>query len=117
MTSKGRHQSHERTKPRYLVGALVLLVVSMLIAITFLTVYKSRIPSSASLESRVGSVSPLQDPNQAENYRRLAAAKRKAAERVPEKRQCYEAWAKYYDCLADRAEYGDGRACPAEPQC
>ena len=117
MTSKGRHQSQERTKPRYLVGALVLLVVIMLLAGTFLTIYKSKVPSSTPVAARVGSVTPLQDPNQAENYRRLAAAKRKAGDRVPEKRQCYEAWAKYYDCLADRTEYGDGRECPAEPQC
>lgn len=117
MKTESRHQSAERTKPRFLVVALVMLLLSMLLAGIILTLNKSRINSATSIEARAGSAYTLQDPNLAENYRRLAAAKRKAAERVPEKRQCYEAWAKYYDCLADRAEYGDSRECPAEPQC
>ena len=56
-----------------------------------------------------------QDPNQAEEYRKLAAAKRKQAEQEPQKRDCYLAWARYYDCLADRAEAGDNRQCPPRP--
>jgi hypothetical protein len=56
-----------------------------------------------------------QNPNQAESYRRLAAAKRKAAENVPAKRDCYLAWARYYDCLAGRYQTGDNRDCGKEP--
>ena len=56
-----------------------------------------------------------QDPNQAENYRKLAATKRRAAENVPAKRDCYLAWARYYDCLAARSEAGDDRDCGARP--
>ena len=58
---------------------------------------------------------PMQNPSQAESYRRLAAAKRKAAENVPAKRDCYLAWAKYYDCLAGKYETGDSRDCGKEP--
>ena len=56
-----------------------------------------------------------QNPGEAENYRKLAAAKRKAAQNVPAKRDCYLAWARYYDCLAARSETGDGRNCGAQP--
>jgi len=56
-----------------------------------------------------------QNPGQAESYRRLAAAKRKAAENVPAKRDCYNAWANYYDCLALKYEKGDNRDCGKEP--
>ena len=56
-----------------------------------------------------------QNPNQAESYRRLAAAKRKAAENVPAKRDCYLAWARYYDCLAEKYQTGDNRDCGKEP--
>jgi hypothetical protein len=56
-----------------------------------------------------------QNPNQAESYRRLAAAKRKAADNVPAKRDCYLAWARYYDCLAGKYETGDNRDCGKEP--
>jgi hypothetical protein len=58
---------------------------------------------------------PMQNPTQAESYRRLAAAKRKAAENVPAKRDCYLAWAKYYDCLAGKYDTGDNRDCGKEP--
>jgi hypothetical protein len=57
----------------------------------------------------------VQNPSQAESYRRLAAAKRKAAENVPAKRDCYLTWAKYYDCLAGKYETGDSRDCGKEP--
>ena len=57
----------------------------------------------------------IQNPNQADSYRRLAAAKRKAAENVPAKRDCYLAWARYYDCLAGKYETGDARDCGKEP--
>ena len=57
----------------------------------------------------------VQNPNQADSYRRLAAAKRKAAENVPAKRECYLAWARYYDCVADRYQTGDNRDCGKEP--
>ncbi len=57
----------------------------------------------------------IQNPTQAESYRRLAAAKRKAAENVPAKKDCYLAWAKYYDCLAGKYETGDNRDCGKEP--
>jgi len=57
----------------------------------------------------------IQNPGQAESYRRLAASKRKAAENVPAKRDCYNAWAKYYDCLAAKYETGDNRDCGKEP--
>ena len=56
-----------------------------------------------------------QNPSQAESYRRLAAGKRKAAENVPAKRDCYLAWARYYDCLAGKYETGDNRDCGKEP--
>lgn len=56
-----------------------------------------------------------QNPSQAESYRRLAAAKRKAAENVPAKRDCYNAWAKYYDCMALKYDTGDNRDCGKEP--
>jgi hypothetical protein len=56
-----------------------------------------------------------QNPNEAENYRKLAAAKRKAAENVPAKRDCYLAWARYYDCLAAKSEAGDYRDCGRQP--
>jgi hypothetical protein len=57
----------------------------------------------------------IQNPNQAESYRRLAAAKRKAADNVPAKRECYLAWARYYDCLAGKYQTGDNRDCGREP--
>jgi hypothetical protein len=57
----------------------------------------------------------IQNPSQAESYRRLAAAKRKAAENVPAKRDCYLAWAQYYECLAGKYETGDTRDCGKEP--
>ena len=60
-------------------------------------------------------VRAMQNPSQAESYRRLAAAKRKAAENVPAKRDCYLAWAKYYDCVAGKYETGDARDCGREP--
>jgi hypothetical protein len=63
----------------------------------------------------VSHVHTIQNPHQAENYRRLAAAKRKAAENVPAKRDCYLAWARYYDCLAGKYQTGDNRDCGKEP--
>lgn len=68
-----------------------------------------------SLDARSVINHPIQNPNQAESYRRLAAAKRKAAENVPAKRECYLAWARYYDCLAGKYQSGDNRDCGKEP--
>ena len=67
------------------------------------------------LLSLVVSLYASQNPSQADSYRRLAAAKRRAAENVPAKRDCYNAWARYYDCLALRYETGDNRNCGKEP--
>lgn len=63
----------------------------------------------------VSHVVAIQNPNQAESYRRLAAAKRKAADNVPAKRECYLAWARYYECLAGKYQTGDNRDCGQEP--
>jgi hypothetical protein len=72
-----------------------------------------RTDAAAVLRARV----IYQDPIQAEKYRKLAEAKRREAQRVPEKRECYLAWARYYDCLAEREEAGDNRTCARPPDC
>lgn len=56
-----------------------------------------------------------QNPEQAGHYRKLAAVKRRAAANVPAKRDCYLAWARYYDCLAAKSDAGDERDCGPEP--
>ena len=86
---------------------LLLLIVSLLYA---RPVVKAGDPHRRSTHARV-----MQNPSQADSYRRLAAAKRKAAENVPAKRDCYLAWARYYDCLAGKYETGDARDCGKEP--
>lgn len=79
----------------------------------------AKAPVIADFTQRVDALSRAhahQDPNLAQKYRRLAEAKREEAERVPEKKNCYLAWARYYDCLAERADAGDNRQCPPRPE-
>lgn len=91
-----------------------LLVLSLLL-VTALS-GKAPFKADGTVFGAAASTSHLrQDPNQAENYRKLAATKRRAAENVPAKRDCYLAWARYYDCLAARSEAGDDRDCGARP--
>ena len=90
---------------------LLLVVASSLLLVTA----PGRANVAHGLVSHSSSAHAIQDPTEAENYRKLAAAKRKAAENVPAKRECYLAWARYYDCLADKLESGDNRDCGKEP--
>lgn len=109
---KNSRRIFERSAPlRYL---MLLLLVGCAVVTIACTRQAGGMPVANSVSSFARAV---QDPNQAENYRKLAAAKRKAAQRVPERRACYEAWARYYDCLADKAETGDNKDCGAQPGC
>ena len=91
-------------------GSCVLLLLLMMSLLYARPVVKAGHPQIAPAVAHA-----IQNPSQAESYRRLAAAKRKAAENVPEKRDCYLAWARYYDCLAGKYETGDNRDCGKEP--
>jgi hypothetical protein len=84
-----------------------------MLPLLIITYGSARMPVNAG--APVVSLLTTQNPTEAESYRKLAAAKRKAAVNVPGKRDCYLAWARYYDCLAARSEAGDGRDCGAQP--
>lgn len=61
--------------------------------------------------------SATQDPKQAAYYRRSAAAYRKQAERTSgSQRDCYYAWANYYDCKAEQLETNSRKQC-VPPTC
>jgi hypothetical protein len=102
---------HHHPRLRVAVPGLVLTLLLM-------AGLPVRIPvqATAPVGNRIVSTGHMtQNPSEAESYRKLAAAKRKAAENVPAKRDCYLAWARYYDCLAARSESGDSRDCGAQP--
>lgn len=62
-----------------------------------------------------GSV-PSRGQSVAETYRQAAAAYREAAEKTTaDKKDCYENWAAYYDCLADSLVSGSNATCEAPP--
>lgn len=106
-------------KPRCKYSGLRKLVLPLLVLLLSLITWLPGImPAQATATAACTSASAphlAQDPAQAENYRKLAATKRRAAENVPAKRDCYLAWARYYDCLAARSEAGDDRDCGARP--
>jgi hypothetical protein len=93
---------------------LLLLLLSFLYAPSPLNARATVEAKSVAAKSVATGRAP-QSPEQAENYRKLAAAKRRAAENVPAKRDCYLAWARYYDCLAAKSDAGDNRDCGREP--
>jgi|SRR6185503_5423191 len=104
MKSRNRH-------PRLRVVGKFLLLLALLIS----SFYARPVVNAGDTQRAEPVSSAAQNPSQAENYRRLAAAKRKAAENDPARRDCYLAWARYYDCLADKYQSGDNRDCGKEP--
>jgi hypothetical protein len=100
-----------KAQRRLLILSLVISAISLMASLPTLVSSGTR---SASAQAAFGRLR-AQDANQAEKYRKLAEAKRKEAERAPEKRDCCLAWARYYDCLAERAGAGDNRPCPPRP--
>lgn len=87
-------------------------------ALLLISFVPARMPADATaagVTRPVSAIAAAQNPTEAETYRKLAAAKRKAAQNVPAKRECYLAWARYYDCLAAKIEAGDNRDCGKQP--
>jgi hypothetical protein len=105
-------KTYRRT--RIILMSLLLFVLSAGLLYTGVQSKARYTPSvlSASSANTAG-----QNPYQAQKYRKLAEAKRQEAERVPERRDCYLEWARYYDCLADREDAGDNRKCPRPADC
>ena len=103
-------QKTQRFGKRVMCGVLFVAPVTSLL-------YAGPVVKAGNPQRAVSHAHTVQNPNQAESYRRLAAAKRKAAENFPAKRECYLAWARHYDCLAEKYQNGDNRECKEPPPC
>ena len=107
-----------RKSTRKRARLMKLIRSSFFLQVLIICVFHTGVLSKAVAPRREPAVSTAHTPqngNKAETYRKLAAAKRRAAENVPAKRDCYLLWARYYDCLADKLEAGDNRDCGKEP--
>lgn len=113
MSIKFRHNFSPHSIKMWGALLLALLLVSL---IAFAALSK-RVDARAATTKLEAQVSAAQDPKQAEYYRKAAAAYRKQAERTSgSQRDCYNAWAAYYDCRAEQLETDSRKQC-AQPEC
>ena len=77
---------------------------------------KSLISAALLLGAAIFSVETAPAQDVAETYRMAAKAYRDAAAKsAADKKDCYSAWAGYYDCLADSMQSGSSVTCRQPP--
>jgi hypothetical protein len=81
------------------------------------SIWSAALVSTLACSLLLGANKPVHGQSIADSYRKAAQAYRDAAAKTTDdKKDCYNAWAGYYDCLADQLQSGSTVTCKA-PDC